>query len=285
MARKIKDLLANKAEFPDDMRVTIAGEEISFGELRRQDAESQGEISRSLQTRATELDQKEALQARAVTTLATVLENVSRTTGLSYDQLVSGQVPENLRETVAATVANTRTTSGVALKDDPLYKPVFDYLAPMQEDLGNVKKAVGTAIGAYVNDRARLTYLEMKDSGELPEGFKMPYKEALQLAVNKGYKDDIGAPDVARAMREAAGPVSTKAAEDARYNAGIEEGRKQAAMDSLQRLGAPQSGSGGIHFEPAADGKTQKTASIADKLNEAFSDPTIAAGLFGRPIQ
>src|SRR6202042_1236130 len=102
-------------------------------------------------------------------------------------------------------------------------------------------------------------------------------------AVSKGYKDEVGAPDVTRVLNEAMGPVNQKQNEDARYQAGIEEGRKLAQKDLMSQLGAPQSGAGGIHFESAPDnsGKPAKTPSIKEKLDEAFSDPTIAASLFG----
>lgn len=282
MAMKIRDVLANKQAYPDDAKVTIAGEEITFGELRRQDAESQGELAQRLQTRQNELDTQKANQDRAVTTLANVLENVSKVTGLTYDQLVKGEIPANLRDTVSRAAAATPNASGVPLAEDPLYKPLFDSeITPMRNDLKTVKQAFGQTILTYLNDRAEMKYLSFMTLAEKPKDFKMAFKDAMNTAVSKGYKDEVGAPDVTRVLNEAMGPVVQQHDADARYQAGIEEGRKLAQKDFVAQLGTPQGGTGGIHFEAAADGKPAKTPSIKEKLDEAFSDPAIAASLFG----
>lgn len=285
MAIAIKTIITDKTRFPDDAKFTLAGEEISFGELRRQNAESQGELERAIQTRSAELDSKQQMQERATTTLANVLENVANATGLTYEQLVAGQVPQNLRETVRSVTRNTTTDNGLALKDDPLYKPLLDgFIAPLQHDMGTVKQVLQVSIDAFKNVAVKTAYLDFMSSDEKPEGFKAKYSDVLQLATNKGYKDENGFPDVTKALREMAGPVVTKTDHERIRKEGYEAGQKDAQTALLAQLGTPTPGTGGISFESSPDntgGAAAKPKSIREKLDEAFRDPSIAAGMFG----
>lgn len=282
---KLSDVFNDRSKYPDDAKVTIGGEEVTFGEMRRQNAESQGELARTITERETKVAERENLATRAQSTLATVLDRVSTATGLTYDQLVSGQIPQHLRSTVASVTGSTTTESGLALKDDPLYKPLYDAaIAPMQDNLGRLNTAVSTALGAYVNDRARLGYLEYLTTAEKPEGFKPKFEDALQYAVNKGYKDSVGAPDLHRALNEMAGPVSARVDSERIRKEGYDEGIREAQRQQLAQLGQPTSGSGGIQFDAAPE-PGSKTKTIKEKIDEAFKDPSIAAGLFGGMVQ
>lgn len=282
---KIIDIVNDKTRYPDDAKFSIGGEEVTFGEFRRQNVESQGELARTMAERETKIIERENLTARAQSTLASVLERVSTATGLSYDQIVSGNIPANMRSTVASITGQTTTESGVALRDDPLYKPLFDSaIAPMQNEIGTLKTALSASIGAYKNDHTKLAYMDYLLTADKPEGFKPKYEDALQLAVNRGYKDEIGFPDVARALSDMAGPVSTKVDHERIRKEGYEEGIREAQRQQLAQLGQPNSGSGGIQFDSAPD-TGAKTKTIKEKIDEAFKDPSIAAGLFGNMVQ
>src|SRR5215472_11680655 len=100
MALDWKAVISDKAKFPDDASFTFQGENITFGELRRQNAASHGELENQLNERQRKVEAQELVQRRAVDTLARVLENVSAATGLTYEQLVQNQIPPNLRSTV-----------------------------------------------------------------------------------------------------------------------------------------------------------------------------------------
>lgn len=283
-----KAVIADKAKYPDTAEFELMGEKLTFGELRRQNAASQGEIETRLNARESELNRKQQMQEQAVTTLANVLDHVSKVTGLTYDQLVKGEIPANLRETVTRAAGETRTPAGVPLREDPLYKPLFDEaIAPMSKDVDLLKRTLGTAISAYGNDHTRLAFLDYMMSGDKPADFKPKFEDALQLAVNKGYKEEgTGFPDVTRALREMAGPIQAKAEKTSEYERGLAEGRKQAERDSLALLTQPSPGTGGISFESKPDHQpgTQgghKVQSIREKLNEAFNDPEIARQMFG----
>jgi len=287
MAVNIKAVLEDKTKYPDDAKFTLGGEELTFAELRRQNAESHGDIERQLTARSQELDNKQRLQEQAVTTLATVLERVSLATGLTYDQLVKGEIPPSMKQTVAAITQNTPTAGGIALKDDPLYKPLIDsVLTPMSNDVGLLKQALGTAINAYRDDHARLGWMDYLLSPDKPKDFSAKYEDVLQTAVNKGYKDSLGFPDVGRAAREMAGPVIAKADTEKVRKEGYDEGYKKAQAEFLGQMGAPQPGTGGISFEAApTKGKDGKVPTIREQLDEAFKDPATIGAMFGGSVQ
>jgi hypothetical protein len=283
MAISWKQVISDTAQFPDDATFQLGNETVSFRELRRQNAESRGELEQQLQLRSAELDRRDDTQRRAVDTLARVLENVSAATGLTYDQLVSGKIPPHLGQKAMQAIGNTpNSATGLALKDDPLYKPLFaQVLDPIQNDLGIVKTGLGSAIMAYRDDHTRLNWLDYLLTGEKPEGFKSTYEDALQLAVNKNYKDPIGFPDVKRAAMELAGPVKQTADTAKLKKEGYDEGYKKAQSEFLSQLGQPQPGAGGIQFEGApAKGGPQRVQTIREKLDQAFQDPDIAGTLF-----
>lgn len=281
MAIDWKNVIGDKGKYPDDATFTLAGEAISFGELRKQNADSRGELERDLTTRTAKLDERDRTQQRAVDTLARVLENVSAATGLSYDQLVKGQIPANLRSTVSSITAGTQTAAGIPLKDDPLYKPLFDgVLAPMMNDVNLVKRGLGEAIGAYKNDHTRLAWLDWTMTGDKPADFKGTYEEVLQHAVSRDLKDELGFPDVRKAAGEMAGPLSKKANDDQVRKSGYDEGFKAAQKDFLASLGRPAGSSvGGVQFESAPD-KGKQPSTIRQQLEKAFDDPDIAGTMF-----
>lgn len=280
---KISEILANKTQFPDDAKFTIAGTEVTFAEFRRQNEESQGELARTMQERQNQLAGQQRQIEQATSTLATILENVSTATGLSFEQLTTGQIPQHLRQTVADVTRNTPTAAGVALKDDPLFKPVLEYFQPVMNDIGVMKQALSAAIGAYKNDRTKLAWLEFKADGQ-PEGFKSTYEEALQLAVSKGYKDDVGFPDVRKAAQELAAPLITEKTRSKTFDEGVAEGKRQQQAQMMEQLGTPgASGStaAGIHFVNSPDNKPGQVKSIREKLNEAMNDPAITGPVWG----
>ena len=130
------------------------------------------------------------------------------------------------------------------------------------------------SIGAYKNDHTLISWLNFQLSGEKPEGFNAKYEDVLQLAVNKGYKDDIGFPDVARAARELAGPITAKADTTKIKQEGFDAGYKKAQAEFAASLGQPQAGAGGISFEAAPE-KGARPQTIREKLDAAMQDPSI----------
>jgi hypothetical protein len=273
-------ILSDKGAYPDDVKFTINGVEVTLGAIRTQNAQSQGELERRLTTRQTELDTRGTNLDTATANLARIVENVQKATGLTVDQIVQGQIPEHMRQTVALATRETRTEAGHALKDDPLYAPIIAELDPIRRDLQGTRHALGQALGVYSNDRARLDYMEWHQFKK-PKGadVNVSLDQALQTAVSKGYKNQEGWPDVTRALDELAGPVVAQKSQEEVRQQGIEEGRRLAQAEMAARQGQPTWGGEPITSVASVDmsGKPDPThnhpKSIADQLNTAFADP------------
>jgi hypothetical protein len=279
-------ILGDKTAYPDDVKFTINGVEVTLGAIRTQNAQSQGELERRLTTRQSELDTRNTNLDTATANLARIVENVQAATGLSVDQIVRGDIPENMRTRVATATRETRTEGGHALKDDPLYAPIFAELAPMRDDIVGTRRALGQALGVYSNDRARLDYMEWHQFKK-PKGadVNVTLADALQTAVSKGYKNQEGWPDVPRALDELAGPVVAQKSQEEIRQQGIEEGRRLAAAENAARQGQPTWGGepitpvAGVDMSGKPDSTNNHPKSIADQLTAAFQDPKMFSGV------
>lgn len=275
-------ILGDKAAYPDDVKFTINGQEVTLGAIRTQNAQSQGELERKLTERQTKQDQRERAQQSATDNLARIVENVQKATGLSVEQIVQGQIPANMRTAVQQATLATTTAGGTALKDDPLYAPIVAELEPIRGDIASTRNALGQALGVYKNDRARLDFMEWHQFDK-PTGadVKITFDEAVTAAVTKGYKNTEGWPDVKRAMNDLAQPVVAQRHDEDLKTRYIEEGRRLAQAEMAARQGQPTFGMGemtppqtaSVDFsgKPGPAGSQVKT--IAAQLNEAFNDP------------
>lgn len=275
-------ILGDKAKYADDLKINLNGVEVTLGTIRQQNADSQGEIERKLTIRQQELDNRDRMQNTATDNLASIVDNVQRVTGLSVEDIVAGRIPENLRQTVAETTLATRTTAGVPLSEDPLYAPIVRELTPMRSDISLLKNGLGQSLNTYREDRARLDFLDWRMSHKLPDDFKVTSKQAVELAVQKGYRNDLGWPDVTRALDELAAPVAAKANEETLAAKYREEGRAQQRAEFAASMGQPTLGgssltsAGGVDFSGAPD-KGERVSSIKEQLNKAFNDPAMLA--------
>lgn len=275
-------ILANKAQYPDDLKFTINGQEVSLGVIRTQNDQSQGEIERRLTTRQQELESVSRQQAAATDNLARIVDNVQRVTGLSVEDIVAGRIPENLRQTVQQTTLATQTAAGVPLAEDPLYAPIVRELQPIRRDIDLVRNGLGQALNTYREDRARLDYMDWRMSHKLPDDFNVTSKQAVELAVQKGYRNEVGWPDVNRALDELAAPVHAKLNEEQLAQKYRAEGRQQALAEQAANMGQPTLGggmttaAGGVDFSGAPD-KGERVSSIREQLNKAFQDPAMLA--------
>jgi hypothetical protein len=270
------EILANKAKYPDDLKFTINGQEVSLGVIRTQNADSQGEIERKLTTRQQEQELVARQQSAATDNLARIVDNVTRVTGLSVEDVVAGRIPENLRQQVSEVTLGTRTTAGVPLSEDPLYAPIVRELAPIRQNLELVRNGLGQALNTYREDRARLDYLDWRTSRKLPDDFNVTSKQAVDLAVSKGYRNEVGWPDVGRALDELVAPAAAKANEETLAAKYREEGRQLALKEQAAQFGQPTLGSssGGVEFSASPE-KGERVSSIREQLDKAFKDPAM----------
>lgn len=277
------EILADPAKFPDDANININGTAVTLGTIRQQNAESQGRLQQQLQQRETELTQRQTQLDNGVNKLATIVTNISTKTGLSVDQIVSGEIPDNLRATAVRAAGETIDPgTGKPVREDPLYAPIFKEFEPLIRDMGLAKTGLAAVLTQYKEDRPRLEWLDFTVN-EKPADAKLnlKYEDAVQQAVQKGYTDKVGFPDVRRVARESLGTVQAESAKTAEYERGLKAGREQAQKDQLAQLGRGSTGIAGAEFssKPAApEGKQGQVVKITEQLNKAFSDPTILSG-------
>lgn len=276
-------ILGDRNKYPDDAKLTINGTEVTLGQIRTQNAQQGGEIERRLTQRQAELDQTARQQQQATDNLASIVDNVQRVTGLSVEDIIAGRIPQHLAGRAVAAAGATPNAQGVPLSEDPLYKPVFDHFAPLTADVSNVKQVLGVALNTYKNDRARLDYMEYMQFKRPNEDFKVPFEEAVNLAVTKGYKNAEGWPDVTRAMDDLAAPVRAKVVEGDVRKQAFEEGRRAALAEQASSFGQPTLGgsAAGMDFSSSPDNKGERTKTIREQLDAAFKDPSILAGTTG----
>lgn len=275
------EILSNKSKYPDDAKININGVEVTLGAIRQQNDASQGEIQQRLTARQQELDNVGRQQSAATDNLARIVDNVTRVTGLSVEDVVAGRIPENLRSKVQEATLRTETTAGVPLAEDPLYAPIVRELAPIRQNLELLRNGLGQALNTYREDRARLDYLDWRTSRKLPDDFNVTSKQAVDLAVSKGYRNEVGWPDVGRALDELVAPAAAKANEETLATKYREEGRQQARAELAASMGQPTLGgistttsAGGVDFSGAPD-KGERVSSIREQLNKAFNDPAM----------
>jgi hypothetical protein len=272
-------LFADKATYPDDLKFNLNGTEVSLGDLRAHNTKTQGDTATALQARETAIAQREEKTTRATERLANIMENVAKTTGLSFDQILAG-------DTAAAQAAATRIREqagreGIHANEggeldwtkDPIYAPVDARFKPVELAMQQTQAALRAGLGVVQNDRTELAYLRFKvDNPDLAKGLK--YEDAVKLAVDKGYKDEVGFPNVSQALNELAAPGISKTEKEAEYKRGIDEGRAAARAEMMGNTGLPAgSGAAGMEFVPTPDAKPGKVSSIADQLNKAMADP------------
>jgi hypothetical protein len=279
-----KDVLADKTKYPDDLQITINGTPVALSAIRAQNVSSQGELELKLQQRQNALDTTQREQNLAADRLAAIVENVQRVTGLSPEQIIRGEIPANLRPTAVRAAGDARGSDGTPLREDPLYAPIFKELAPLEQGLQVVRQGLGAALGTYKNDRARLEYLEFMTM-EKPEGFKLPFEQAVETAVARGYKNEVGWPDIKRVLRETAEPMTRKAESKSLEDAAFERGFKDGQAKLAASIGQPSGGFTGRDFSPVAgqdfsskpDGG--KVHTIREQIDAAFKDPAILSGV------
>src|ERR1700749_2142500 len=108
-------LLSDKATYPDDLTVEINGEKVTIGALREHNASTQGETATALQARETAIAERETKTARAAERLANIVEGVAKTTGLTFDQIISGDTAA--AQAAAAAVRDQAGREGIRTTD------------------------------------------------------------------------------------------------------------------------------------------------------------------------
>lgn len=276
-----KKVLSDKTTYPDNLELTLNGEQVTVGSLREHNIATQGETATALQQREAVLTTRERTQEEATTRLANIVERISQSTGLSFNELIAGDsaaaVAAAARIKAEADRAGiTATGDGkIDWKTDPIYSPVDARLSPIEAGIQSLTAAVKASLQVYGNDRPRIAYNQIRlDNPDATKGIK--FDDAVKHAVEKGYKDEVGFTDVVRAMQDLMQPGLTKNREEELVKTAEEKGYAKARAEMLGGAGQPAGGgAAGLEFVAAPDKPSGRPASIADQLSKALSDPDI----------
>lgn len=280
-------LLADTATYPDSLEFTINGQSVKLGDLRAHNTKTQGDTAAKLQQRESELATRESRTVAAQERLANIIEQVAKSTGLTFEQIVQGDTAA--AQAAAARIRQQAGAEGIANVDgkidwtkDPIYAPINERLSPIETTQGQLQQALRAGMTVIQADRAELAWLRFQvNNPELAK--KLKYDDAVKKAVDAGYKDQWGFPDVSKAITELSQPHITDADKLNEYERGKREGAEAARKELMG--GLPQPGGGGaagFEFESAPDPNAgKKVVSIAEKLAQAMNDPDILRGATG----
>jgi len=195
-------LLADKTQFPDDFVVSVKrdgkDETLSLGEMRSYDTESKGALSAELTKKEQDILKREKYVTDASKGIASMLENLSAKTGLTYEELIEGKTPTKKEVAKASELDENDPLVGVLVKE---LKAVRAELTSTRGEIDNVKKsALGPMLNTYLEDYYESTWEKIEPS--LPKGAKATRADALKYAQDNGLKDARGRLDLRKAVRD-----------------------------------------------------------------------------------
>lgn len=290
MAIDWKKLFGDTASYPDDVKITIAGEEVTLKDLRAHNTATHGETLKTLTEREAKLNERETRTTAATQRLADIVETVSKTTGMTFEQIIAGDTAA--AQAAAAAVRDRANKEGIRATGDgkidwdtdPIYSPVQARLKPIEANQVGLTNAFKAGIKALQDDRSELAWLRFKvDNPDLAK--KLKYEDAVKLAVDSNYKDEYGFPDIRKALSDLSGPVVQGDATAAAKAEGEKAGYERARAELAGSVGMPAGGgTAGLEFQPSPAANAGKVTSIAEALNKAIQDPDILRGVTG-PVQ
>src|ERR1051326_5669347 len=148
-----KTVLSDKAKFADDKKITFEGVEMTLGELRTLNAETQGELAKKMEEIGRQKADLEAKQQEAAKFYQTVLDEKQR-----------------LASQAAAQPANPAANASFDPFNDPAWAPV---MKPVAERLGKaeaaakqveeLRKAILDIATVWTRDRWHQEYQQLPD--------------------------------------------------------------------------------------------------------------------------
>jgi hypothetical protein len=266
---KWKDLLADKTKYPDDFVVSYKDgdktETMTLGQMRTEDADTRGELTRTLTAKEQDLQKRERDVTNASKGIASMLENLSAKTGLSYEELIEGKTPTKKTVAQSAELDENDPLVGALVKE---IKGLRTELASNKEEIATVKKnALGPMLNTYLEDYYESTWEKLAPT--LPKGAKVERADALKYAQDQGMKDAKGRLDLRKAVR------------DLTYDARVqEEAEKRVAdlrkKDDDARTLAAVPRPAGTHINVKTDrsllNAKGQTKSFDEMLGEAAAD-------------
>jgi hypothetical protein len=265
---KWAEILSNK-QYPDDFVISVKNgdktETLTLGQMRAEDTESRGALTAELTRKEQDILKREKDVTNASKGIATMLENLSTKTGLSYEELIEGKTPTKKVVAQAAELDENDPLVGALVKE---IKGLRAELTTTKGDIETVRKnALGPMLNTYLEDYYEGTWEKITPT--LPKGAKVERADALKYAQDNGLKDSRGRLDLRKAVRDLT--------YDDRIN---EEAEKRVAdlrkKDEDTRTIAAAPKPGGTHINVKTDRSLLdakgRTKSFDDMLTEAAAD-------------
>lgn len=253
-------LFKDKDSFPDNSKITLGnGEVVELGVLRAYNDSMQGDLVKELNRQKAELQQEQLKVKRAADEVAKAYLKVQADKA-ALDAAPkpgsNGRELDPLQEAYDDPIAGAVARELKALRDE-----VRGNLKTLQEDkVAKLERAVQEMGLTYLNDRGYSQFEPLKADKDFPAD--LTYDELYQYAVDRGFKEKNGIPNLKRAYED---KVSEK--RQARLIKEAEErGAKKAEEKRQQELLLPRPSSAGI------PGIAERAAKGAPKnLNEAIA--------------
>ena len=276
---KWAELLANKQLYPDDFVVSYKSgdktETMTLGQMRTEDTESRGALTAELTRKEQDILKREKDVTNASKGIATMLENLSAKTGLSYEELIEGKAPTKKEVAKGAELDENDPLVGALVKE---IKGLRTELTATRGEVENVKKsALGPMLNTYLEDYYESTWEKIEPS--LPKGAKATRADALKYAQDKGLKDAKGRLD----LREAVKALTYEDRINAEAEKRVADLRKK---DDDARTLASVPRPAGTHINVKTDRSLLdakgRTKSFDDMLTEAAADTEMWKAIQGQ---
>lgn len=245
MPKSWKEVLEDSKAFPNDLSVPVAeGVSLTMGELRAIEVE-----------RRKQLDEQAGVLDRAANAIAKLYEDA-----------------EKARASAPTPTPTPTPTPSADLENDPLFAPVFKQMKSIDErvtqTLGKFDKLPSTIeslVKIYEQDRMNNTFQSLPDRPA-----DLTVEQLAQYAIDNGIKDKVNRLDLRRAYDAYRAPELARQREEAKFNEGVETGKKTAAIESAPK---PR------FIKPTNDGTKPSYGSVREAMGAMRADPKIMADL------
>jgi hypothetical protein len=252
----LEELLAD-SQLTDDIKISLpGGKEVTVKDLRAFAATQKSAAEAAQREYAAKVKEADAARVKAER--------------LATDSLALWEEATKLK-TEGGKAAEART-GDIDWDNDPVYRPIHQRLTKMekeqlevfQAELEKMKKALGAGFRFVTDDYQQRRWDALpKDSRPKDK----TWRDYLEVAQKANIKDQYGLDDPIEAFNRSTAADRDAARLEAARKAGIEEGKKQAAVSTLPRPG------GTPHIPRAADKPQFKD--LRDAMAAAASDPEI----------
>lgn len=197
-----KKLFADKAKYPDAIKLRIGEEEMELGVLRAWDSENQGALVKELE-----------VQRKAIAGENSKIEAARKEVAAQYLDVMD--MRKKLEGTTPTPGTGTTPDPYASLTDDPIAGQLAKIVKAnaeatsaevkaIREENKKLLDAIGKMGMTYMNDRASGDYTALASDPDFDaKDESLSQGKLYESAVRSGYRDANGIPDIRKAYREA----------------------------------------------------------------------------------